>query len=59
MSQRLQRSPGAIETTAAELKIEPVIILNGLRYFSVDSETQIDGRIRDLEIARLENQRRK
>jgi hypothetical protein len=59
ISQQIQPAPGAIETTLAELHIEPVLILNGLQYFSVDAETQVDGRIRDLEIKRLESQRRK
>jgi hypothetical protein len=57
MCARLQRSPGSIE--GALQNMVPVITLNGLKYYSVFQETEVDNILRNLEIQRLEERRRK
>jgi hypothetical protein len=52
MCERLRRPPAAIETVLEQM--EPVLILNGLKYFSIAQETQVDGILRDLEIERIQ-----
>lgn len=41
MCERIQYSPGKIGKCAEQLKVVPELILNGVRYYSIEDETQI------------------
>jgi hypothetical protein len=53
MTQRLQKAPAAIEQCIERLGIQPTLVLNGLSYYSVEDESNIDAALRQAEAERI------